>query len=197
MFGIAVRDLMKHLAAAPVDLPPFLQVHGPRGRLRARHRVPEETLWADVLEHEAGADAELVILVKAVEHAADAFTASAHPCGEERCPQLDDAEMPVIGHAGECCDNEDDHGASEQMLQDAVRLSAADVAGRAASTSASGLQISYYGLVAQHRQRASADGCYLVKTVRHSDPTCRCMHYSVMHICQGAPLAEQALAHWL
>jgi hypothetical protein len=187
IFSRSVRDLMQHLAAT-AHVEPFLQVSTQRGNV-TRQSLPGDTAWSDILCNIDEVNADLIIFLKPVADAAEVVSGAAHPCGHDQpCPELHESE-PVIGHLGDCCDSDDDEREATRLLHNA-----ADSSSR---PPCNGLEVSYYGLVAQSRSRASSDGCYLIKTVRHADdPTCSCMHYSLMHVCQGVPLSDQAINYW-
>ena len=58
--------------------------------------------------------------------------------------------------------------------------------------------VQYYGVVAQSHFNTSNDGCYLIKTVQVKDRLhCNCIHYSLIRICYGMPLMQQAQQFWL
>jgi hypothetical protein len=186
VFSHAVRDLMQHLSASPSHFAPFVQLTSLRDLGRhVRHSVTQEHAWSDVLREHLQHSPELLLFVKPVETAADVISGASHPCGQTPCSQLPDVEPPVTGRLGDCCDGSDDEEEEVgELLNDAA-------------TTSTRLKVSYFGVVAQSRSRAASDGCYLIKTVRHvDDPSCTCMHYSLMHVCQGVPLSEQVLNHW-
>ena len=57
-----------------------------------------------------------------------------------------------------------------------------------------------WGLVMQSEAGCELDGCYVLKTIRHSDLSigdCTCIHYSLTRVCRGEPLAAQIAASWL
>lgn len=51
----------------------------------------------------------------------------------------------------------------------------------------------------QARARSDAEGCYVLKTVRSraAASDCTCLHYSLIRVCKGEPLAAQLAASWL
>ncbi|KAK9838771.1 hypothetical protein WJX74_003047 [Apatococcus lobatus] len=56
-----------------------------------------------------------------------------------------------------------------------------------------------WGLVVQSRYHSGAEGCYVLRTTRNSNPTsdCQCTHYSLTRVCQGEALGTQLGAAWL
>ncbi|KAK9819793.1 hypothetical protein WJX72_002450 [[Myrmecia] bisecta] len=58
--------------------------------------------------------------------------------------------------------------------------------------------IDFWGVVVQSKLRSSAEGCYVLKTVRSVDPVgCQCTHYSLTRVCRGEPIAAQLSSAWL
>lgn len=47
--------------------------------------------------------------------------------------------------------------------------------------------------------RSDAEGCYVLKTVRSRAAVsdCTCLHFSLIRVCKGEPLAAQLASSWL
>ncbi|KAK9842402.1 hypothetical protein WJX84_007421 [Apatococcus fuscideae] len=128
-------------------------------------------------------------------------------------------DILVLGKVGECCDEEEDdhsHGHEHSPVSFPDRASngvsfyqtndkAADQdRGRFASPTGNYPELqetlqSDWGLVVQSKFHSGAEGCYVLRTTRNSNPTadCQCTHYSLTRVCQGEALGTQLGAAWL
>lgn len=94
------------------------------------------------------------------------------------------------GSVGDCCEE-------EHTLNRNHRNSTPDLDLDWAYMSSKGLDVQYYGLVAQNSSYPSGNGCYLLKTtIERGNPSCHCMHYSLMRVCEGRALADQTTNFW-
>lgn len=95
------------------------------------------------------------------------------------------------GSVGDCCDDE------HQQARDSIHPEIPDLDVDRAYMNSSGLDVQYYGVVAQNISYPSGNGCYLLKTtVEKGNPACHCMHYSLMRVCESRALAEQTSNFW-
>ena len=58
--------------------------------------------------------------------------------------------------------------------------------------------VDFWGLVVQSKVRSDAEGAYVLKTVRNSNPVgCQCTHYSLMRVCKGDLVKTHMSSAWL
>jgi hypothetical protein len=211
LFASAIEGVLAHLSAAVApSTEPFVQLSslasslGPHVRHSAHH-------WRDYEQATRAVAAEMRLFVSPVD--TPEMFCSAIGASRDKCSQIDTAppagtQTIVQGSAGACCDEASSdhpdphhHSHAEHHAAQAAARRVADAPDSLlddAYASSHGLRVRYYGVVRQHRGGASADGCYLIKTVQQRDRSaCRCMHYSLMRVCQGSALAEQAMGFWI
>lgn len=58
--------------------------------------------------------------------------------------------------------------------------------------------VDFWGLIVQSKVRSEAEGAYVLKTVRNSNPVgCQCTHYSLMRVCKGDLIKTHLSSAWL
>ncbi len=58
--------------------------------------------------------------------------------------------------------------------------------------------VDFWGLIVQSKLRSDAEGAYVLKTVRNSNPVgCQCTHYSLMRVCKGDLVKTHLSSAWL
>lgn len=58
--------------------------------------------------------------------------------------------------------------------------------------------VDFWGLIVQSKHRSDAEGAYVLKTVRNSNPVgCQCTHFSLMRVCQGDLVKTHRSTAWL
>ncbi len=58
--------------------------------------------------------------------------------------------------------------------------------------------VDFWGLIVQSKVRSDAEGAYVLKTVRNSNPVgCQCTHYSLMRVCKGDLVKTHMSSAWL
>ena len=100
----------------------------------------------------------------------------------------------LAGKVGECCD---DAHELNQILPFSRQHSASLPA---TSRTASGAHhhdqeqtLDYWGLIVQTKYTSEAEGCYVHKTVRNTNPVgCQCTHYSLTRLCKSGPATSKA-----
>ena len=123
--------------------------------------------------------------------AAAAATAAAAGGGVTAGFSAGDATELLHGKFGDCCSNaEHDHSHHSQPSSSSSQHK---------SPAQPEEQVkAFYGLVVQTRDAADPlQGCYLLKTVKQSSPSCHCTHYSLNQVCKGPSLQQQYQASWL
>lgn len=195
---------MTHLSAAPATgCKPFVQMSSRSG---PHERHPVERLVEALQSQPSGSDPQLCLLVQPVGCPREVCGVDDPLCSTSAIAAQSEAQVLVHGSAGSCCDEApaghpepDHHDDPAHHTAQAAASRLADIPDPAldrALASQHGLEVRYYGLVSQSRD-AQADGCYLIKMVQQSDRSaCRCMHYSLMRVSHGSPLAEQARQYW-
>jgi hypothetical protein len=157
--------------------------------------------WSDISEILPDMRTNLLMFVKHIENPA-AF------CGacKGACEQWDASailDVTLHGTAGDCCEDTAAghvHDSSHKEAHDRARrlVENPDMLVDEAYSKNHNLIVNYYGLIAQSRSSQLSDGCYMIKTVQQKDgAACHCMHYSLMRVCQGAALADQARQFWM
>lgn len=58
--------------------------------------------------------------------------------------------------------------------------------------------VDFWGLIVQSKVMSDAEGAYVLKTVRNSNPVgCQCTHYSLMRVCKGDLVKTHMSSAWL
>ena len=207
LFAGAIDDVMVHLSAATTSgIEPFVQLSSLASHLgsHVRHSAHH---WRDFQRIAPATDARLLLFVSPVDSPAAFCDAVGAPSGH--CAQLavNQPQMIVNGSAGACCDDATAGHPAPHHHSDPRHHAAQAAARRVAEApdahldkayaTSHGLDVQYFGVVSQQRGAVASDSCYLIKTVQQRDRSaCRCMHYSLMRVCQGSALAEQAMGFW-
>jgi hypothetical protein len=204
LFSHAVANVMTHLSAAPqFGCKPFVQLSSWSGP-HVHH--PAES-WQQTVNLPAHNDAQLCLLVKAVDSPGEFCRPDEHSYHEAAGLLTGDASVVAHGSAGSCCEEAPAGHPNPDHHHDPVHHTAQAAAKRLidspdprldqALAAQHGLEVRYFGLVSQSRVDAQSDGCYLIKTVQQRDTAaCQCMHYSLIRVAQGSTLAEQAMRFW-
>ena len=94
----------------------------------------------------------------------------------------------LAGKVGDCC--EDEHELNQILpfsRQHPDPLPATDRTRSGAHTHDSEQTMDHWGLVVQSKYTSEAEGCYVLKTVRNTNPVgCQCTHYSLTRLCSPA-----------
>lgn len=110
------------------------------------------------------------------------------------------AEGILAGKVGECCEGE-----AENQILPFSREQHAQMNWDVHTNQQQPLQsdqdeqlVDFWGLIVQSRYRSDAEGAYVLKTVRNSNPVgCQCTHYSLMRVCQGDLVKTHRSTAWL
>ena len=93
----------------------------------------------------------------------------------------------LAGKVGDCCDDEHE---LNQILpftrQHAEPLSASGRTHSGAHQHDREQTMDHWGLVVQSKYASEAEGCFVLKTVRNTNPVgCQCTHYSLTRLCSN------------
>ena len=81
----------------------------------------------------------------------------------------------LAGKVGECCDDESTSGAHDAPLRTSTH--------RKLSSQRPDQTTDYWGFIVQSKHRSEAEGYYVLKTVRNTNPVgCQCTHYSLTRL---------------
>lgn len=92
----------------------------------------------------------------------------------------------LAGKVGDCCDE-------EQLLNQILPFSRQHPDPIPGTSSGARAHVDehtmdYWGLVVQSKYTSEAEGCYVLKTVRSTNPVgCQCTHYSLTRLCSRNP----------
>lgn len=180
--------------------------------------------WPALSTHIRGSNAQGLVLVRPLPAAQEALLCSVSGLACAHQPQA--ACASLAGLAGvegtledDCCSREGpaqtQHDGSSSAgagasasASDARRATPgaspqhtapSEAPGHAAPPAAGAAAITrHHGVVVQGASPSSADGCYVLKTTQsYAHDQCTCVHYSLTHVCHGAPLAQQLREAWL
>lgn len=90
----------------------------------------------------------------------------------------------LAGKVGECCDEASTTPQNQIVPFSGVHDSPLPTSTHRQMASQRAEQITdYWGLVVQSKHRSEAEGFYILKTVRNTNPVgCQCTHYSLTHL---------------
>eukprot|EP00892_Ulva_mutabilis_P007643 jgi/Ulvmu1/5250/UM022_0043.1 len=189
LFTSAVSHLLQQVISRARHTASYLHATTHQQQHRAAELQPGDT-WGEVITRMGMKDTQLLMYVKPVHDPTDF-------CGEsvqgthcaDRCHV---GKEHIEGSVGECCDEE------HQEEWSSPHLETPDLDVDWAYMNSKGLDVQYYGVVAQNIAYPSGNGCYLLKTTteKRGNPACHCMHYSLMRVCEGRALAEQMSDFW-
>lgn len=208
-----VQDAVRQLDSAP-----FVQlVYSGRAKVLETHHVPRTAtgpseLWQSVAGLLTTNKPDAVILVHrlpsfATEHACasqqtgsseNVLTGlSSHEALDQRALQHDISSRNqdiLAGKVGDCCD--DEHQLNQILPFSRQHSAPLPATGRTPSGAHQHTQdqtLDYWGLVVQSRYTSEAEGCYVLKTVRNTNPVgCQCTHYSLTRLCKNKPSAASS-----
>ena len=111
------------------------------------------------------------------------------------------AEGILAGKVGECCDGETENQILPFSREQHSQMNW-DVNSQQQHTHPQSDQeeqlVDFWGLIVQSKYRSDAEGAYVLKTVRNSNPVgCQCTHYSLMRVCQGDLVKTHRSTAWL
>ena len=112
------------------------------------------------------------------------------------------AEGILAGKVGDCCDGEVENQILPFSREQHSQMNwDANVHQQQQQHQHSGQEeqlVDFWGLIVQSKFRSDAEGAYVLKTVRNSNPVgCQCTHYSLMRVCQGDLVKTQRSTAWL
>ena len=162
-------------------------------------------LWQSVAELLSTSKPDAVVLV----HRLPSF-ATAHTCASQRSGSAEKVLTGLSSHqaidqtmlqhdissrnkdilagkVGECCD--DEHELNQILPFSRQHPDPLPATGRTRSgghTRDSEQTMDHWGLVVQSKYPSEAEGCYVLKTVRNTNPVgCQCTHYSLTRLCSS------------
>lgn len=95
----------------------------------------------------------------------------------------------LAGKVGECCD--DEHELNQILPFSRQHSAPLPSTGRTSSGAHHHTKeqtLDYWGLIVQSKVTSEAEGCYVLKTVRNTNPVgCQCTHYSLTQLCKSRP----------
>ena len=111
------------------------------------------------------------------------------------------AEGILAGKVGACCDGEPENQILPFSREQHSQMNW-DVSSEQRHTHSQSDQeeqlVDFWGLIVQSKYRSNAEGAYVLKTVRNSNPVgCQCTHYSLMRVCQGDLVKTHRSTAWL
>lgn len=110
------------------------------------------------------------------------------------------AEGILAGKVGECCEGETENQILPFSREQHSQMNW-DVKTSLQQPLQSGQDeqlVDFWGLIVQSKYRSDAEGAYVLKTVRNSNPVgCQCTHYSLMRVCQGDLVKTHRSTAWL
>lgn len=205
LFSDSFEQVLSHLASgAGGPGSAFLQCSSQHRSGRATHTRLAASTWERIHSAIPRQHASLLMFVKHL----DDPVAFCGQGGATPCERPATGDVTLHGTAGDCCDDAAPHHPDPSHHADAGHADAQAAARRVAEnpdvrldeacSQDHGLSVRYYGLVAQSgAAKQLSDGCYLVKTVtQRGAAACHCMHYSLMRVCQGSALADEARRFW-
>lgn len=210
-----VQDAVRQL-----DQAPFVQlVYSERAKSLETHcfpRVANEAseLWQSVAKHLQTSSPDAVVLVHrlpsfATDHAsASQQTGSAENVltGLSSHQPLDQSALRrdssttrshdiLAGKVGDCCD--DEHELNQILPFSRQHSVSLPTTGRTFSGAHHDNQeqsLDYWGLIVQSKHNSEAEGCYVLKTVRNSNPVgCQCTHYSLTRLCSNKAARSKSM----
>ena len=122
---------------------------------------------------------------------------SSHEALDQRALQHDISSRNqdiLAGKVGDCCD--DEHQLNQILPFSRQHSAPLPATGRTPSGAHQHTQdqtLDYWGLVVQSKYTSEAEGCYVLKTVRNTNPVgCQCTHYSLTQLCKNKPSAASS-----
>ena len=112
------------------------------------------------------------------------------------------AEGILAGKVGECCDGEAENQvlpfSKEQYSQMNWDVKTQQHKHTHPQSGEDEQLVDFWGLIVQSKYRSDAEGAYVLKTVRNSNPVgCQCTHYSLMRVSQGDLVKTHRSTAWL
>lgn len=201
-----VQDAVRQL-----DQAPFVQlVYAERAERIETHHVPRTAtgaaeLWQAVAQLLSDNKPDAVVLV----HRLPSF-ATEHACASQRSGSAENVLTGLSSHkainqtllqhdistrnrdilagkVGECCD--DEHVLNQILPFSRQHPDPLPGTRSSAHARNSEQTMDYWGLVVQSKYTSEAEGCYVLKTVRNTNPVgCQCTHYSLTRLCSRNPI---------
>ncbi|KAL3148865.1 hypothetical protein ABBQ32_001738 [Trebouxia sp. C0010 RCD-2024] len=200
-----VQDAVRQL-----DQAPFVQlVYAERAERIETHHVPRTAtgaaeLWQAVAQLLSNNKPDAVVLV----HRLPSF-ATEHACASQRSGSAENVLTGLslhkainqkllqhdistrnrdilAGKVGECCD--DEHALNQILPFSRQHPDPLPGTRSSAHVHESEHTMDHWGLVVQSKYTSEAEGCYVLKTVRNTNPIgCQCTHYSLTRLCSKNP----------